>query len=517
MEAMNTTPAAQYLRMSTEHQQYSLGNQSAAIGEFAKKNGFTIVRTYSDAGKSGLLLKERIALQELLRDVMTGTADYKAILVYDVSRWGRFQDADEAAHYEFLCRQNGVAVHYCAEPFTGSRSFPNALMKALKRVMASEYSRELSAKVREGSKRVSESGFRTGGEPGYGLRRMLVSGSREPRFELKSGERKSLQSDRVVLVPGPESEVACVKDIYRMFVEEGKWPKAIAAELREKGIPYFGHKKKDWYPEAVSRILKNPKYCGCSVFGQSSFILRTSRTHYPQDRWTVTRGAWEGLVDQQTFDRVQAIFKSQTFHKADSELLAVLRGLLNERGRLSERLVNESRDLPSVRPFTRRFGSLSEAFERVGYIGPRLSATHTRRRLRNLRSQIVKDLVSTYPEHIKLLKPNGHFRPRFEVSGAMMSLHLCMCLQRNSGRLYWLLKTVPAEQNCIGLIARLNPGNESIMDMFIVPNTQGQLYFQLALDDPWLDRGRHLVTIQDLIATVNYFCQSSHSSSLTPS
>src|SRR5262249_43578853 len=153
METTNMIPAAQYLRMSTEHQQYSLGNQSAAIDEFAKRNGFVIVRTYSDAGKSGLLLKERIALQELLSDVMTGTADYKAILVFDVSRWGRFQDADEAAHYEFLCRQNGVVVHYCAEPFTGTHSFPNALMKALKRVMASEYSRELSAKVREGTRR----------------------------------------------------------------------------------------------------------------------------------------------------------------------------------------------------------------------------------------------------------------------------------------------------------------------------------------------------------------------------
>ena len=57
----------------------------------------------------------RDALQELLRTVNSGTADFATILVYDVSRWGRFQDADESAYYEYVCRQAGVLVHYCAE------------------------------------------------------------------------------------------------------------------------------------------------------------------------------------------------------------------------------------------------------------------------------------------------------------------------------------------------------------------------------------------------------------------
>ena len=48
---------------------------------------------------------------------MSGEAEFRAILVYDVSRWGRFQDVDEAAHYEYLCRDAGVPVYYCAELF----------------------------------------------------------------------------------------------------------------------------------------------------------------------------------------------------------------------------------------------------------------------------------------------------------------------------------------------------------------------------------------------------------------
>ena len=118
-------PAAQYLRMSTEHQQYSLQNQSTATQKYAEARGFQIVRTYSDAAKSGLVLRHRPGLQQLLRDVVE-TPPYRVILVYDVSRWGRFQDTDEAAHYEFLCKSAGVPVHYCAETFAndGTLSSP---------------------------------------------------------------------------------------------------------------------------------------------------------------------------------------------------------------------------------------------------------------------------------------------------------------------------------------------------------------------------------------------------------
>ena len=89
-------PAAQYLRMSTEHQQYSLENQYLAIQKYAESHGFEVVRTYSDTAKSGLVLRRRAGLQQLLKDVVGGTSGYRAILVYDVSRWGRFQDTDES-------------------------------------------------------------------------------------------------------------------------------------------------------------------------------------------------------------------------------------------------------------------------------------------------------------------------------------------------------------------------------------------------------------------------------------
>src|SRR4051794_21072283 len=102
--------AAQYLRMSTDHQQYSLANQADAIKCYAEKNGYEIVCTYSDAGKSGVLIRNRAGLKQLLADVVAGNNNFTVILVYDVSRWGRFQDSDEGAHYEFICKSAGVNV-----------------------------------------------------------------------------------------------------------------------------------------------------------------------------------------------------------------------------------------------------------------------------------------------------------------------------------------------------------------------------------------------------------------------
>src|SRR5260221_13981555 len=148
-------PVAQYVRMSAEDQQYSIPNQKAAIEQYAIQHGFHITRTFADPGKSGLVIRRRSGIRSLLEEVISGKANFKAILVYDVTRWGRFQDPDEAAHYEFLCKQVGIPVHYCAEQFTNDGTVPSSMMKALKRTMAAEYRRELSVKVYEGQRRLS--------------------------------------------------------------------------------------------------------------------------------------------------------------------------------------------------------------------------------------------------------------------------------------------------------------------------------------------------------------------------
>src|SRR5882762_10617292 len=213
--------AGEYVRMSTEHQQYSTENQRQVIQDYAQSRGMSIVRTYTDAGKSGLRIDGRDALKQLIKDVESGGTDFSVILVYDVSRWGRFQDADESAYYEYICRRAKIEVHYCAEQFENDGSPISTIVKGVKRAMAGEYSRELSAKVFIGQCRLIELGFRQGGSPGFGLRRMLRDIHGQLKVVLNRGEQKSIQTDRVVLVPGPEQEVEIVRWIYRTFIENG--------------------------------------------------------------------------------------------------------------------------------------------------------------------------------------------------------------------------------------------------------------------------------------------------------
>lgn len=161
--------AAQYVRMSTDRQQYSIQNQAAVIAAYAHAHNFTLVRTYKDEGESGLLIKNRAGLLQLLEDVEGGQTDFGHLLVYDVSRWGRFQDVDESAHYEFMCKRAGIKIAYCAEQFDNDGSMLASIVKNIKRVMAAEYSRELSAKVYAGQCRFARLGYKPCGVAGYGL------------------------------------------------------------------------------------------------------------------------------------------------------------------------------------------------------------------------------------------------------------------------------------------------------------------------------------------------------------
>jgi DNA invertase Pin-like site-specific DNA recombinase len=109
-----STRAASYVRTATKPQQDSISNQVDAIRKYAKRCGLQIVKEYVDEGRSGLNVQNRESLTQLIRDVQNGQINFSFVLLYDVSRWGRFQDADESAYYEYICRLAGVSVHYCA-------------------------------------------------------------------------------------------------------------------------------------------------------------------------------------------------------------------------------------------------------------------------------------------------------------------------------------------------------------------------------------------------------------------
>jgi DNA invertase Pin-like site-specific DNA recombinase len=364
MERLDCIPAAQYLRMSTEHQRYSIENQTDAIHRYAQQNGFEVIATYSDGGKSGVLFKNRPALNRLLQDVISGRAGFNAVLVYDVSRWGRFQDSDEAAHYEFICKHANIPVHYCAELFGNDNALSSTVMKAVKRAMAAEFSRELGDKVLSAGKQWTEQGFKQGGRAGYALQRLMISSTGTRKQLLGDGEVKCLQSDRVVLVSGDPLEVECVREIFRLVVEEGKTPFRIANELNRRGI---GHRGRKWNHQMIYSILSNPKYAGFSIWNRSTRRLGGPNVKVPKSDWIVKPGAFEAVIDPRIYAEAQRILNERRCRKSNDDILEELRTLLASKGKLSGPVLRTTPGAPSTTICKRRFGDLQRAFLLAGY------------------------------------------------------------------------------------------------------------------------------------------------------
>lgn len=351
--------------MSTDQQRYSLENQAHVIAAYAAVRGLEIGATYMDAGVSGLRAANRSGLRRLLADVVGGDADFEVVLVYDISRWGRFQNPDESAHYEFVCRQAGVRIEYCAEDF-GAGGVAGALLKQVKRVMAAEYSAHLSKTVRHAKRRNAEQGFWQGGEPGYGLRRCVVDGAGKPLSVLQRGEPKPLQSQRLVLVPGPPEEVAVVRRIYRLFLEEGVSRTALVRQLNDEGVPYGDGRP--WTYQKVKNILTNPAYAGDKVFGRHAYHLGGGPVAQPPEAWVRIEGALPASIPRQAQAKAAAIIANRMVMLDDAAMLDRLADLLKTEGRLTSKIIKRAEGVPCPATYRNRFGSLREAYRRIGYV-----------------------------------------------------------------------------------------------------------------------------------------------------
>jgi DNA invertase Pin-like site-specific DNA recombinase len=365
--------AVQYVRKSDEHQKYSTENQAEANRGYAQSHGMEIVRTYCDDGISGLSFERRDALRQLIADVQAANADFEVILVYDVSRWGRFQDPDESAYYEFICKRAGIGVRYCAEPFENDGSPLSTLAKSMKRMMAGDYSRELSIKVFIGQSHLIKLGYRLGGYAGYGLRRMLVGENGTLKAIMQKGEHKWIATDRVVLVPGPPEEVETVRSIFRMFVEEERTEQQIANVLNDLGkATEFG---RAWTDERIRYILTSEKYAGNNVWNQVSFKLRKAKIRNAPEHWVRADHVFQAIIEQHTFDGAQAFLHDRLKHPirgrerrySDKKMLSALRRLLKRAGHLSRRIIDVSSEIQSAGAYENRFGSLARAYQLIGY------------------------------------------------------------------------------------------------------------------------------------------------------
>jgi len=356
--------AAQYVRMSTERQDFSIETQIMTNAAYAATHGFEVIRTYTDAGLSGLSIEKRNGLKTLLADVVSGAADYNVILVYDVSRWGRFQNPDQAAHYEFMCSEAGVRVIYCVEDFKNDGSPTSALLKHIKRAMAAEYSRDLSQKVSRAQRGLQALGYWMGGQAPFGFRQQVADGDGNPSPKPDGNVWTKRQGVHGRLVHGAPEDVALVRRIFGMYLRKDATIASVSRRLIKEGnTPKLGSV---WSEVTIARMLQNETYTGRIVTGRYSHAVGSSlRTATPKENWIVVENGAPAIISLATFAAVSRKRARLRRFVTRAEALADLKRLASQHGNVNQKTMNRHGRW-SAGLYTRRVGSVEEIRALVG-------------------------------------------------------------------------------------------------------------------------------------------------------
>jgi len=462
---------AMYIRMSTELQVESPENQEREIRAYATKYGIEIVQAYADLGVSGMTAEKREQFQALLDDVEQGRNAYNIVLYLEESRWGRFVDSREADYHRMRLERKNVVCQSCDQPLTLASNIADRIITLLRDESASDYCRQLSQKVYSGQCNLIMKGYRQGGPAGFGLRRMLLDESGKPKQELATGQRKSLQTERVILVPGPQAEQEKIHWIYDQFIA-GFRENQIAEQLNTEGWKTdFG---RPWTRGTVREVLSNEKYIGNNLFNRRSGKLKSKTKDNPESEWIRKEGAFSPIIEAERFYIVQGIIKERNEKLSDSELLERLKRLQSQRGRLSAMIIDESEWMPPSSLYSHRFGGLLRAYKLIGYIPERdFRYVEINKKLREVHSDVMADTlagIETLCERRIVVDPETDL---LELNhNLFISIVISRCLQTSSGNYRWKIRFDTGLYPDITVAVRMNASNEGIYDYYILPSLE---------------------------------------------
>ncbi len=294
-----------YCRVSTnkDEQLDSLESQQDFFYEYAKRNGYNLVKVYADEGKSGTKMKNRTELLRLLSDANKKLFD--AVLIKDVSRLAR-NTLDFLTSIRKL-KALGIKVVFVNYDQTSSDS--SEFMLTMLSAIAQEESANTSKRVKFGKKINAEKGKVPNLIYGYDK----IYGD---YFNLKINEK----------------EANIIKQIFAMYTEMDMGENKIALELNRRGLKTKrGYK---WSQNAVSRILSNEIYIGKVVNGKESVedFLTGKRKAIDKSEWIVTVNPELKIIDDNTFNLTKKI-------KAERHKIFKLTGERNSQKNVFSKLI----------------------------------------------------------------------------------------------------------------------------------------------------------------------------------
>ena len=239
------TPVALYARVSSDRQDVdlSVAAQLRALRDYAKKNGYAIVREYVDESKSGLI-DDRPEFKKMFDEARMPEAGFREVLVWKFSRFTR--NREHAIAFKTILRRRGVKVVSITEPIddTPTGTFKEGIIESLDEF----YSENLATDVRRGMREAASRGFWISSRTPYGYDRVMV---------------QDVGKDRPKLQPN-DATAPVVKRIFDM-AENGTGILDIARAINDENIPSATGKL--WSSDSVNFILRNEVYTGTLVWG----------------------------------------------------------------------------------------------------------------------------------------------------------------------------------------------------------------------------------------------------------
>lgn len=245
----------------------SLPVQAAVVREFvARHPDWTVVKEYVEEISAFKFSKDdRDIIQQVIRDAMNGVFDI--LLVFKSDRLSR--RAFEYPMILWTLQQSGVTVISVADggKVLNMKDQPEKLMRFVEGWQSETESINTSIRVKEAMQKLAEKGVWSGGRPPYGFR--LSERRTGPALEIH------------------EPEATVIKEMVRLYLEEGFGSKRIAAVLNEKGVRT--REGRLWTDTRVRQILQNPIIAGLPAYG------RTRPGNTPKSRVRKAKGCWTDL------------------------------------------------------------------------------------------------------------------------------------------------------------------------------------------------------------------------------
>ena len=305
-----------YTRVSTLIQVdgFSLDAQEEEIKAFANQRGLNIVGKYSDEGKSGKNAEHRPAFNRMMDDVRSKKDNVKYILVFKLSRFAR--NTSDTAKYLQELASYGVGLLGVKDGIDTSTVTGKMIANIMGAVAEVELE-NIHEQTLAGRQQKARSGLWNGAQAPFGY---------------------AIENHRLIIEP---SEAEIVKEIFRLYTEEGHSCYYIAKKLNDENVTRVqrGNTKfANFIDRTISGILKNPVYMGKIVYGRRHTVKVEGTNNETKiakqddaSKIILVDGLHEAIVSEAVFNKAQGLLARGAAHRktrSDSTNVYPLTGLV---------------------------------------------------------------------------------------------------------------------------------------------------------------------------------------------